>query len=52
MVEAGKKTERLVVLISVEEKARIDDWRREQPDLPSLGEAVRRLIRAGLQTPA
>jgi|HubBroStandDraft_4_1064222.scaffolds.fasta_scaffold1283362_1 hypothetical protein len=28
----------------------IDDWRREQPDLPSRAEAIRRLIEAGLKT--
>jgi hypothetical protein len=27
----------------------LDDWRREQPDLPSRPEAIRRLIEAGLK---
>ena len=27
---------------------RIDEWRREQPDIPSQGEAILRLIEAGL----
>jgi hypothetical protein len=27
----------------------IDDWRREQPDLPSRPEAIRRLVELGLQ---
>jgi hypothetical protein len=28
----------------------IDDWRREQPDLPSRVEAVRRLVKMALQS--
>jgi metal-responsive CopG/Arc/MetJ family transcriptional regulator len=28
--------------------ARVDDWRRQQPDLPNRSEAIRRLIEAGL----
>ena len=28
---------------------RIDDWRRQQPELPSRAEAIRRLIEAGLR---
>jgi hypothetical protein len=31
--------------------ATIDDWRREQPDLPSRTEAVRRLVELGLGGP-
>jgi hypothetical protein len=27
----------------------IDDWRRQQPDLPSRAEAIRRLIELGLK---
>jgi hypothetical protein len=27
---------------------RIDEWRREQPDIPNRSEAIRRLIEAGL----
>jgi len=30
----------------------IDDWRRQQPDLPSRAEAVRRLLELGLAAPA
>ncbi len=29
--------------------AAIDDWRRQQPDLPSRTEAIRRLVELGLQ---
>jgi len=28
---------------------RVDDWRRQQPELPSRAEAIRRLIEAGLR---
>jgi hypothetical protein len=28
--------------------ARLDDWRRLQPDIPSRGEAVRRLVDQGI----
>jgi metal-responsive CopG/Arc/MetJ family transcriptional regulator len=30
--------------------ARVDDWRRQHPDLPNRSEAIRRLIEAGLST--
>lgn len=30
------------------ELAEIDDWRRAQEDIPSRAEAIRRLVRAGL----
>jgi hypothetical protein len=30
----------------------LDDWRREQDDLPSLAEAIRRLIQLGLKAKA
>jgi hypothetical protein len=28
--------------------AEIDEWRRKQPDLPSRGESIRRLVELGL----
>ncbi|WP_352668828.1 hypothetical protein [Mesorhizobium sp. M0166] len=28
--------------------ARVDEWRRKQPDLPSRSEAFRRLVEVGL----
>jgi hypothetical protein len=28
---------------------KIDDWRRAQPDLPNVSEAIRRLVEAGLE---
>ena len=28
---------------------KIDDWRRREPDLPNLSEAIRRLVELGLE---
>jgi hypothetical protein len=44
-----KKTERLVVMIAKEDLKALDDWRYEQ-QIPSRGEAARRLIALGLET--
>jgi hypothetical protein len=40
---------RLSVLISAEQQKRIDEWRRQQPDLPILSEAIRRLLDLALK---
>jgi len=29
---------------------KIDDWRRREPDLPNLSEAIRRLVDMGLES--
>ena len=29
---------------------KVDDWRRREPDLPNLSEAVRRLVEMGLES--
>ncbi len=29
---------------------KIDDWRRKEPDLPNLSEAIRRLVELGLES--
>jgi metal-responsive CopG/Arc/MetJ family transcriptional regulator len=34
---------------SAEFLAKVDDWRRKQPDLPSRAEAIRRLVEIALQ---
>ena len=34
--------------VAAEWLARIDNWRRQQPDLPSRAEAIRRLVDEGL----
>ncbi len=42
------KSVRLQMVISPEEIQQVDDWRRQQTDLPSRSEAIRRLIQLGL----
>lgn len=42
------KTERFELRLSSDLLARVDEWRRNQPDLPSRSEAFRRLVEAGL----
>lgn len=42
------KTARFEMRIDPETIARIDDWRRQQPDLPARAEAIRRLVDLGL----
>jgi hypothetical protein len=34
---------------TVDQLAAVDAWRREQPDLPSRSEAIRRLVERGLK---
>jgi hypothetical protein len=46
------KTERFEMRATAELMARIDEWRRLQPDLPNRSEAIRRLIEGGLSAPA
>lgn len=41
-------TERFEMRLPPELIARIDDWRRLQPDLPSRAEAIRRLVERAL----
>jgi len=38
-----KKDKRVIFLTTEEELTAIDEWRRRQPDLPSRGEALRRM---------
>lgn len=46
-----KKTEERIMLhMTSAQRHRIDDWRRRQPDLPGMSEAIRRLIDAALDT--
>jgi hypothetical protein len=42
------KDQRIPVMMAIDEVTRIDDWRRNQPSLPSRSEAIRRLIEMGL----
>jgi hypothetical protein len=45
------KTERFEMRLDSETIERVDEWRREQPDLPSRSEAFRRLVELGLNAP-
>lgn len=42
------KTERFELRLTSDLLARVDEWRRNQPDLPTRSEAFRRLVEAGL----
>jgi len=43
-----KKDQRIPIMMSPSEVARIDDWRGKQPGIPSRAEAIRRLVEKGL----
>lgn len=45
---ADEKTQPFQMRASPEWLQMIDDWRRQQPDIPSRAEAIRRLVEAGL----
>jgi hypothetical protein len=44
-----KKDQRIPVMMSTDEVAAIDEWRRHNADLPSRSEAIRRLVELGLK---
>jgi hypothetical protein len=44
------KDQRIPVMMSSEEVAAIDEWRRKNADLPSRSGAIRRLVEIGLLT--
>jgi len=41
---------RIHLMMAQSELEAIDEWRRQQPDLPSRAEAMRRLIERGLSS--
>jgi hypothetical protein len=43
------KTERLELRVDEEFLAKLDAWRRKQPDLPSRASAIRQLVTLALQ---
>lgn len=43
------KTERITTMMKPSEVKAVDAWRREHENLPSRGEAIRRLIELGLE---
>lgn len=47
-----KRDQRIPVMMSPSEVAAIDAWRRQQPDIPSRSEAIRRLVGKGLELEA
>jgi hypothetical protein len=42
-------SKRLNMVVSDTWLRRIDDWRHQQPDLPNISEAIRRLVELGLK---
>ena len=44
-----KKNQRIPIMMSASEVARIDAWRAKQPGIPSRAEAIRRLVEKGLE---
>ncbi|WP_298165441.1 hypothetical protein [Novosphingobium sp.] len=44
-----EKTRPYQMRVTEEWLATIDDWRRQQPDLPPRAEAIRRLVEIGLR---
>jgi metal-responsive CopG/Arc/MetJ family transcriptional regulator len=43
-------SERFLMQVSPQFLARLDQWRRKQPDLPNRSEAIRRLVEAGIKS--
>lgn len=48
-MEEDKLNKRLQIIAFDKIIAAIDEWRREQSDLPSRSEAIRRLVEIGLE---
>ena len=45
-----KESRRLNMVAPASWVKKIDEWRRQQPDLPNISEAVRRLVDQGLES--
>jgi hypothetical protein len=45
-------TKRINMMAPISWLKKIDEWRRQQPDLPNISEAIRRLVDAGLDATA
>lgn len=52
MSETERHSTRVHLMMTPSELLAIDEWRRQQPDLPSRAEAMRRLIQLGLTSKA
>ena len=48
-LEQDTETRRLNLVAPASWVRKIDDWRRPQPDLPNISEAIRRLVELGLK---
>ena len=48
-LDPDTETKRLNLVAPASWVRKIDAWRREQPDLPNISEAIRRLVDAGLR---
>ena len=46
----GDEIQRLNMVAPAAWVKKIDDWRRREPDLPNLSEAIRRLVDMGLES--
>jgi len=44
------ESQRLHLMVPTSLTKKIDDWRRREPDLPNLSEAIRRLIELGIES--
>jgi metal-responsive CopG/Arc/MetJ family transcriptional regulator len=44
-----KRNQRIPVMMSSDEVAAIDEWRRKHPNVSSRSEAIRRLVELGLK---
>jgi rRNA maturation endonuclease Nob1 len=44
------EVQRLNMVVPTKWVKRVDDWRRREPDLPNLSEAIRRLVEMGLES--
>jgi metal-responsive CopG/Arc/MetJ family transcriptional regulator len=44
----ANRTRRVNVIMPDELVKEIDDWRRRQPELPNISEAIRRMVEAGI----
>lgn len=51
-MEPEPKDQRVTVMFSAPEVRTVDDWRRSLEKLPSRSEAIRRLVRIGLEADA
>lgn len=49
MKKLEEKSRRLNIIAPASWEKRIDDWRRQQADVPNISEAIRRLVEAGLE---